>query len=153
MRNNKAKENEKKVQAMGFKHIPASLSDFVYYVPVKRNGKLIRAEADDETSPGNEDDSDYDFDQSNDSFQQEVVRMQVVHQMQPGTSHLQRAPTRNQHDVSPIHERVTRLTPHPDVGIQPPQPLDIEQEIQAAPFVAPVVADRPIHGPTRGLMV
>ncbi|XP_058190914.1 uncharacterized protein LOC131308117 isoform X1 [Rhododendron vialii] len=82
-----------------------------------------------------------------------VVRMQVVPEMQPRTSHLQRAPTRNQHDASPICERVTRSTPHPDVGAQPQQPLDVEQEIQAAPFVAPVVADRPIHGPTRGLMV
>ncbi|XP_058213930.1 uncharacterized protein LOC131325611 [Rhododendron vialii] len=138
MRNNKVKENEKRVQAMGFKHIPASLSGFVHYVPMKRNDKLIRAEADGDSSPGNEDGSDYDSDQSDDSFQQEVVRMQVVPQMRPGTSHLQQAPTRNQHDVSPIRERVTRSTPHPDVGTQPPQPLDAEQEIQAAPFVAPV---------------
>ncbi|XP_058195335.1 uncharacterized protein LOC131311780 isoform X2 [Rhododendron vialii] len=79
--------------------------------------------------------------------------MQVVPQMQLGTSHLQQAPTRNQHDASPIRERVTRSTPHPNVDTQPPQPLDAEQEIQAAPFVAPVVADRPIRGPTRGLMV
>ncbi|KAF7144153.1 hypothetical protein RHSIM_Rhsim05G0057700 [Rhododendron simsii] len=119
----------------------------------KRNGKLMRADADDDSSPGNEDDSDCDFDQSDDSFEQEVARMQVVPVMQPGTLHLQRAPTRNQHDASPICERVTRSTPHPDVGTQPPQPLDAEQEIQAAPFVAPVVADRPIRGPTRGLMV
>ncbi|KAG5548011.1 hypothetical protein RHGRI_013640 [Rhododendron griersonianum] len=153
MRNNKVKENEKRVQAMGFKHIPTSLSGFVHYVPVKRNGKLIRVEADDDSSPGNEDDSDNDSNQSDDSFQQKVVRMQVVLEMQPGTSHHQRAPTRNQHDASPIRERVTRSTPHPDVGTQPPQPLDAEQESQAAPFVAPVVADRPIRGPTRGLMV
>ncbi|XP_058212438.1 uncharacterized protein LOC131324477 [Rhododendron vialii] len=79
--------------------------------------------------------------------------MQVVPQMQLGTSHLQQAPTRNQHDVSPIRERVTRSTPHPDVRTQPPQPHDAEQEIQAAPFVAPVVANRPIRGPTQGLMV
>ncbi|KAG5551392.1 hypothetical protein RHGRI_009719 [Rhododendron griersonianum] len=149
MRDNKIKENEKRVQAMGFKHVPA----FVHYVPMKRNGKLIMAGADDDSSPGNEDDSDNDSDQSDDSFEQEVVRIQVVPEMQPGTSHLQRAPTRNQHGASPIRERVTRSTPHPDVGTQPPQPLDAEQEIQAAPFVAPVVADRPIRGPTRGLMV
>ncbi|KAG5532170.1 hypothetical protein RHGRI_026704 [Rhododendron griersonianum] len=153
MRNNKVKENEKRVQAMGFKHIPASLSGFVHYVLVKSNGKLIRADVDDDSSPGNEDDSDNDSNQSDGSFQQEVVRMQVVPEMQPGTSHHQRAPTRNQHDASPIRERVTRSTPHPDVGTQPPQPLDAEQESQAAPFVAPVVADRPIRGPTRGLMV
>ncbi|KAI8551685.1 hypothetical protein RHMOL_Rhmol06G0205300 [Rhododendron molle] len=85
-----------------------------------------RAEADDDyNSPGNEDDRDY---ESDDSFEQEVV-------MQPGTSHLQRAPTRTQHDVSPIRERVTWLTPHPDVGTITPQPLDVEQKIQAAPFV------------------
>ncbi|KAI8555133.1 hypothetical protein RHMOL_Rhmol05G0150700 [Rhododendron molle] len=150
MRDNNVKENEKKMQALGLKHIPASLSGFVHYVPMKRNGKLIRAEADDDSSPGNEDDSDND---SDDSFEQEVVRIQVVPEMQPGTSHLQRSPTRNQHGASPICERVTRSTPHPDVGTQPPQPLNAEQESQAAPFVAPVVADRPIRGPTRGLMV
>ncbi|KAI8542764.1 hypothetical protein RHMOL_Rhmol08G0165100 [Rhododendron molle] len=139
MRDNNVKENEKMVQALGLKHIPASLSGFVHYVPMKRNGKLIRAEADDDSSPGNEDDSDND---SDDSFEQE-----------PGTSHLQRSPSRNQHGASPICERVTRLTPHPDVGTQSPQPLNAEQEIHAAPFVAPVVADRPIRGPTQGLMV
>ncbi|KAG5553211.1 hypothetical protein RHGRI_011167 [Rhododendron griersonianum] len=69
MRDNKVKENEKRVQAMGFKHIPASLSGFVHYVLVKRNGKLIRAEADDDSSLGNEDDSDNNSDQSNDSFE------------------------------------------------------------------------------------
>ncbi|KAI8551688.1 hypothetical protein RHMOL_Rhmol06G0205600 [Rhododendron molle] len=105
---------------------------------------LSRAEADDDyNSPGNKDDRDYD---SDDSFEQEVVRMQVVLEMQ-------RAPTRNQHDVSPIRERVTWSTQHLDVGTIPPQPLDAEQKIQPAPFVAPVVANRPIRGSTQGLTV
>ncbi|KAG5553280.1 hypothetical protein RHGRI_011218 [Rhododendron griersonianum] len=140
MRDNKIKENENGVQAC------TSFRSLRTYEEEWQTNQGC--------SPGNEDDSDNDSDQSDDSFEQEVVRIQVVPEMQlPRTSHLQRAPTRNQHGASPVRERVTRSTPHPDVGTQPPQPLDPEQEIQAAPFVAPVVADRPIRGPTRGLMV